>query len=193
MLHTRCYMLHATCYMLSATCFMLHGTRYIPHATCYIPHATCYMLHASCYMSHTTCYVLNTTGDQEQSPSDPKSDGKLTIKGSRPNMRWAKRFYLRGKGGQGPPLGGRNMIRRKGNIIVFGRRYCLSIDKRKADQQLLSSLYYPYLTTIIIEQEVLYFYLSRWTRPLYFVFILIYWRNMKLIVRLILYWGLKVG
>ena len=52
------------------------------------------------------------------------------------------------------------MIRRKGNIIVFGRRYCLSIDKRKADQQLLSSLYYPYLSTLIIEQDSVRFYLN---------------------------------
>ena len=43
----------------------------------------------------------------------------------------------------GTPLEGGNIIRRKG-FMVYGRRFCVSIDKLKADQQLLLSLYYNY-------------------------------------------------
>ena len=36
--------------------------------------------------------------------------------------------------------------------MVYGRRFCVSIDKLKADQQLLLSLYYPYsYPTVSIE------------------------------------------
>ena len=67
-----------------------------------------------------------------------------------------RRFYLRGRGGLGPPMGGGNIIRRKG-IMVYGCRVCVRIDERKPDEQLLSSLYYP-SPTVIIEWVVLYFY-----------------------------------
>ena len=42
--------------------------------------------------------------------------------------------------------------------MVYGRRICVSIDKLEADEQLLSSLYYPY-PTVKIEYVVLSLYL----------------------------------
>ena len=59
-----------------------------------------------------------------------------------------RRFYPGRRGGPRPHLGGENIIRRNG-IMVYVCRYCVSVDKLKADQQLLSSFYYPYLTVII--------------------------------------------